>query len=299
VLRLQRVALIGPNGSGKTSFLKTIMGQQEPLQGRVRLGSSVILGYLAQMHAGLDPDKTVLDTILDTWIEVRGRVMLLEEARSYLGRFLFSGDDVFKPVGDLSGGERSRVALACLTLREANFLLLDEPTNHLDLATQEILEEVIREFPGTVLLVTHDRYLVEALATHVWALRDGRLHTYKGGYSAYLEGRAREKAQEAQTQAVESDSQPSDWREQTRAERRAQRLAERRAQERSERISSLEKAIEQQEAALASLGALLAQASEAQDVQELQELGSSYEREEAQLQVLVDQWAELAAESVE
>ncbi|MBC8446589.1 MAG: ABC-F family ATP-binding cassette domain-containing protein [Chloroflexi bacterium] len=284
VLRQQRVALIGPNGSGKTTFLKTILGEVQPLAGRVRVGASVDIGYLAQMHAHLDPQKSVLDTILDE------ENMPLGQARSFLGRFLFSGDDVFKRVSDLSGGERSRVALACLTLRGANVLLLDEPTNHLDLASQEILEEVLLEFPGTILLVSHDRYLVDALATHVWALRDGRLHAYKGGYGAYLAAREQEKAAEAEEAKAIDAAQAQDWRERARAERRARREQEKHA----ERIATLEKRIEEQEARLAALEGELAAASQAREVTKVEELGWAYQQAEAQLQHLLDTWAELA-----
>ena len=284
VLRGQRVALIGPNGSGKTTFLKTILGEVESLAGRVRIGASVELGYLAQMHANLDPDKSVLNTLLDE------ENLPIGQARSFLGRFLFSGDDVFKNVGDLSGGERSRVALACLTLREANFLLLDEPTNHLDLASQEILEEVLKEFPGTILLVSHDRYLVDALATHVWMLRDGQLHAYEGGYAAYLKAREREKTAEAEGKEATGAPRVPDWRERARAERRARRAQEKRA----EQTAELEKQIEELEARLIALEAELAVASQAREVAKVEELGLAYQQAQAQLQQLLDTWAELA-----
>ena len=284
VLRGQRVALIGPNGSGKTTFLKTILGEVESLAGRVRIGASVELGYLAQMHANLDPEKSVLDTLLDE------ENLPIGQARSFLGRFLFGGDDVFKKVGDLSGGERSRVALACLTLREANFLLLDEPTNHLDLASQEILEEVLKEFPGTILLVSHDRYLVDALATHVWMLRDGQLHAYEGGYAAYLKAREREKTAEAEESVAPDAPRAQDWRERARAERRARRAQEKQA----EQAAALERQIEELETHLAALEGELTAASQAMAVTKVQELGLAYQRAEAQLQHLLDTWAELA-----
>jgi ATP-binding cassette subfamily F protein 3 len=283
VLRLERVALIGPNGSGKSTFLKTVLGEVPALAGRVRVGASVQLGYLAQMHAGLDPEKSVLDTILDE------RNMPIGEARSLLGRFLFSGDDVFKRVGDLSGGERSRVALALLTMREPNLLLLDEPTNHLDLASQEILEDVLRDYPGTILLISHDRYLVDRLATHVWALRDGQLHAYKGGYGAYLVAREQEKA--AASAVASAVLRDEDWRGRAREERRVRREQERLA----EQVRVLEQEITEQEAHLASLEKELAAASAAQQVTRVEELGLAHQGAQERLQELLEAWGELAS----
>ena len=158
-------ALIGPNGAGKTTFIKTALGQVEPLSGEVLLGASLQIGYFAQAHEGLNPANTLIQEI-----ETVAPNMLLAEARHYLGRYLFSGDDVFKKVKVLSGGERGRLALAKLSLQDTNLLLLDEPTNHLDIPSQEILQEVLDEYGGTILLVTHDRYLIDALATQIWEI---------------------------------------------------------------------------------------------------------------------------------
>ena len=222
VYRGDRVALIGPNGAGKTTLLKTILGQLKPLGGRVRFGASVEVGYLAQAQAGLDPDETVLDAILDV------QNLPISQARNFLGQFLFSGDDVFRTIGTLSGGQRSRVALARLTLHGANLLLLDEPTNHLDLDTQEILEQVLRQFPGTILLVTHDRYLVQALATHIWRVAGDELSAYKGNYEVYLRQRAAEA--EAKVEVKAEDEAPEYDRERAREERRQRKAAERLAE---------------------------------------------------------------------
>ena len=159
------------------------MGNLPPLSGKVRVGASVHPGYLAQAHSDLRPETTVLNAILE-----KAPRMEIGQARSFLGRFLFSGDDVSKPISSLSGGQRSRVALARLTLEGANLLLLDEPTNHLDIQSQEVLEDVLRGFPGTVLLVTHDRYLVDTVATQVWMIdaQQEELRAYPGNYSDYL-----------------------------------------------------------------------------------------------------------------
>ncbi|MBX7215045.1 MAG: ABC-F family ATP-binding cassette domain-containing protein [Thermoflexales bacterium] len=188
LLRLERAALIGPNGTGKTTLLKTILGELEPLGGSVKIGAAVKVGYFAQAHEGLSTDKTPLEELMDA-----KPGLTLPEARNLLGRFLFSGDDVFKPIGALSGGERGRVALAKLTLSGANLLLLDEPTNHLDIPSQEILTEALNHFDGTLLLVSHDRYLIAALATQIWALEPGAagttLSVFRGPYDAWVESR--------------------------------------------------------------------------------------------------------------
>ena len=184
--RLDCVALIGPNGSGKSTFLRTLVGEISPLRGKLRLGDGLKPGYFAQGHEQLDVNKRVLDEVIGH------KPMSVNDARSYLGQYLFRGETVFKQVGDLSGGERGRLALALLALDEANFLLLDEPTNHLDIPSQEALQAVLEQFDGTIVLVSHDRYLVDRLATQIWELRDGgdgengRLHIFEGTYQEFL-----------------------------------------------------------------------------------------------------------------
>ncbi|TMC17303.1 MAG: ABC-F family ATP-binding cassette domain-containing protein [Chloroflexi bacterium] len=179
LLRGDCVGLLGPNGSGKTTLLRTIIGELSPLSGQVHLGHNVRIGYYSQTHAGLNAERSIID-------EIRQVSVLSEEgARTFLGRFLFSGEDVFKPIGTLSGGERSRVALAKLTLQGSNFLILDEPTNHLDLPSRQFLEEVLAEFEGTLLFVSHDRYFIDRLATKVWVIEDGVLIPYMGNYTEY------------------------------------------------------------------------------------------------------------------
>ena len=180
--RTECAAIIGPNGAGKTTFLKTILETIPPLAGEVVLGGSLSLGYFAQAHEKLHPSWTLIE-------EVQGirPKMLPAEARDYLAKFLFTGDDVFKQVEVLSGGERGRLALACLALQGTNLLLLDEPTNHLDLQAQEILQSVLSEYPGTILLVSHDRYLIDGLATQIWEVVPSKrtLVQFNGTYSEY------------------------------------------------------------------------------------------------------------------
>jgi ATP-binding cassette subfamily F protein 3 len=180
-LRRQEVAaLIGPNGAGKTTFLKTVLGQLEPLSGETLLGASLKMGYFAQAHEGLNPENTLIQEI-----QTVAPQMLPADARHYLARYLFTGDDVYKKVEVLSGGERGRLALAKLALYETNLLLLDEPTNHLDIPSQEILQDVLDHYAGTILLVSHDRYLIDALGTQVWEIDpdESRLTVFKGTYS--------------------------------------------------------------------------------------------------------------------
>ena len=178
------MALIGPNGSGKTTFIKTLLKEVQPLRGEVYLGASLKIGYFAQAHDDLKSDNSVIDELL------RHKGMAVSAARNYLAGYLFRGDDVFKPISALSGGERGRLALAILALDGANFLLLDEPTNHLDLPAQEVLQELLQNFPGTILLISHDRFLVDRLATQIWELRDGRLNVFQDSYRQFVLQRA-------------------------------------------------------------------------------------------------------------
>ena len=284
IRRLQRVALLGPNGAGKTTFIKTILGQVAPKAGTVRLGAGVQIGYFAQTQATLNLEATVLDELLSV------ENLPLAEARNYLGRFLFSGDDVFKPMGALSGGERSRVALAKLTLTGANFLILDEPTNHLDIPSQEILEDVLNSFNGTILLVSHDRYFIDALATHTWALEpDSRSVTVvEGGYSDYLLYQQKLLAVSNGNGAkpVKAKTAQQLNREQSKAEKRA-------AEKRARQIADMEGLIEAAQAQLAQLAQQIEAASLAQDVAQIQQLGHAYQAHSAKLDELLAQWADM------
>jgi ATP-binding cassette subfamily F protein 3 len=175
-------AIIGPNGAGKTTFLKTLLDKMPPYSGEVILGASLQIGYFAQAHEELNPERTLVEEI-----ESVAPHMLLAQTRDYLARFLFTGEEVFKRVSTLSGGERGRLALAKLSLTTANLLLLDEPTNHLDIPSQEVLQEVLADYAGTILLVSHDRYLIDALGTQIWEIEpdESTLRLFEGIYSQY------------------------------------------------------------------------------------------------------------------
>src|SRR3989454_76067 len=173
----ERIAIVGPNGSGKTSLLKALLGELRPRRGRVKTGPRVTMRYYDQHLADLDPSKTVLTELQDAF------GLPEETLRTFLGRLLFSGDDAFKTIRSLSGGEKSRVALAKLMLDDAGLLLLDEPTNHLDIPAQEMLEEALEDFEGTIVFVSHDRYFIDAIATRLWSVEDGAVTMHLGNYS--------------------------------------------------------------------------------------------------------------------
>ena len=191
----EKVFLIGPNGCGKTSLFKILLGQYTPDSGLVRLGSAIDVGYYEQSQLSLHDEKTVMDEIWDLHPQ-----MTQTQVRSALAVFLFKGEDVFKPVGALSGGERARVLLLKLMLSKANFLLLDEPTNHLDIGSCEALEDALSGYDGTLFVVSHDRYLINKLADKVYVLGKEGARLYLGNYDSYLEQREKEQAaQEEQT----------------------------------------------------------------------------------------------------
>jgi len=265
-------ALIGPNGSGKTTFLKTMLGQVEPLVGEVRLGASLQIGYFAQAHDNLNPENTVLDELLSN------REMDLERARSHLALYLFRGDDVFKPVGALSGGERGRLALAILALSGANFLLLDEPTNHLDLPAREVLQQVLQDYPGTILLVSHDRYLIDQLASQIWELREGRLNMFNGTYRQFVLQRTGSSSQ-APRMLLPSRPLVRDNSHQTRRLQQA--------------LEKLEQRIREQEQAVQHISHDLQHASGSKGFEIINDLSWKYAKAQAELEKLTHEWEKL------
>ncbi len=285
--RLECAALIGPNGAGKTTFLRTILEQHPPLSGQVELGASLDIGYFAQAHEGLDAEKTLVEEI-----EAVAPHMLVAEIRSYLARYLFTGEDVFKPVSVLSGGERGRLALAKLALSDANLLLLDEPTNHLDIPAQEVLQNVLADFDGTILLVSHDRYLIDALATQIWEIdkNGNRLEVFAGSYSEY---RAFTEAQRAADSlpaglpsqaAAKAPGRSAAYQEERAAKNRA--LAEERR--RQGRLQAVEQRVAELEAQLAAIGNQLA--NPPANPTTLQQMADDYAEIESELEALIIEW---------
>jgi ATP-binding cassette subfamily F protein 3 len=278
-------AVIGPNGAGKTTFLKTVLGLIPPLRGETRLGASLEIGYFAQAHEGLKAEHTLMEEIT-----VAAPQMRPAEIRDYLAKFLFTGDDVFKTVSLLSGGERGRLALAILALSSANLLLLDEPTNHLDLPSQEVLQAVLSNYGGTVLLVSHDRYLIDALATQVWEVlpEQGVLRVFEGSYSQYKQVLAAEEAARLAAKPSEPAAQPV--RTELPTERRTGR-SNNRERERRQRIQQMEDEINHLEGQLAQVSRALE--NPPPDAGKVQQLGQEYVRLQHNLDEKMHEWVEL------
>ena len=268
------VALMGPNGCGKTTFLKNLLNQIEPLQGEVKLGASLQIGYFAQAQDELDPQNSVLDEFL------KHKWMSEGEARSYLAQYLFRGEDVFKPIRALSGGERGRLALAILALEGSNFLLLDEPTNHLDIPAQEVLQELLQDFPGTILLVSHDRFLVDRLATQIWRIEEGQLKVFAGSYRQYLLQRS---IPSAQVRQVILSPRPM-ARDNSRDTRKHQQALDR-----------LEDRIQQHEFRMLKLNKALQQASKNEPYERIHTLSMQYAQIQEEMESLMKEWETLAA----
>ena len=284
--RGEKVAIVGPNGCGKTTLLRTILGDHPPVRGSVELGHHVHPAVYTQTQEGLHGPGTVLDAILSR------TSLSISEARGVLGRFLFSGDDVAKKMRALSGGERSRVALALLSLVEGNLLLFDEPTNHLDLASQEILEEALVAYDGTILLVSHDRALLEAVATQVWLVEGETLRVHGCGY---IEFRRR------QVEHADPESAPPDRPGKARAPQPSTRPRKSRYHLEREAASlrEAERAVEETEARIAEVEAALEAASREGDAARISTLGEAHRVAEARLAEELARWEALGARTEE
>ena len=278
-------AVIGPNGAGKTTFLKTLLEQIPPYEGEVVMGASLQIGYFAQTHEGLHPDWTLMEEI-----EHAAPNLLPGAIRDYLAKFLFTGDEVFHKVETLSGGERSRLALSLLALRGANLLLLDEPTNHLDLPSQEVLQSILDNFKGTILLVSHDRYLIDALATQIWEVMpdSGRLKVFDGNYSQYKEFRQYE-AERAALAALTNRPQ-----EQAARPIRPSGPSKDQLRRRQKKLEALEAEITELEQQLAALTRQLE--TPTRDLGLVQKLGHEYTLLHKKLEDRMETWARLSAD---
>ena len=301
IKRGERVAIIGNNGTGKTTLLKIINGLLPADEGQIRLGTKVHIGYYDQEHQVLHMEKTLFEEIQD-----ERPAMTNTQVRSTLAAFLFTGDDVFKQIKDLSGGERGRLSLAKLMLSQANFLLLDEPTNHLDITSKEILEDALCRYTGTVLYVSHDRYFINRTATRILDLTGQSFLSYIGNYDYYLEKKEDVEAAAfgAQTQAADTSglAGPSGSRTQAPdtkgalADWRQQKEEQARIRKRKNDLKKTEDAIHQLETRDGEIDDLLTQEDVYTDTARLVELNNEKQAIAAKLETLYEQWEALAEE---
>lgn len=272
----ERVFLIGGNGCGKTSLFKILTGQYQPDSGEFSYGTRVQHGYFDQAQAGLDDSKTAIDEVWDMYPR-----MTETQVRTVLGSFLFKGDDVFKRISELSGGERARIAILKLMLSGANFLLLDEPTNHLDITSCEALENALRSYDGTLFIISHDRYLINKLADRIYALTPDGVKEYRGSYDDYLEKAEQEQAGAVRTEKQEKPAKTNDYKQ------RKERESERRKL--NTRVSRAEKEIEELDEKIAALAEELSGIS---DYQLAMEKSNELEELRARQEQVMSEWEE-------
>lgn len=298
--RGETVALIGPNGIGKSTMLKCLTGSLRPVTGDIQWGTKVQIGYYDQEQTGLNPSNTVLEEL---WSAYPG----MEEARirTVLGNFLFSGDDVLKKISSLSGGEKARVSLSKLMLKEANMLILDEPTNHLDLFAKEVLEAALMDYEGTLLFISHDRYFLNKMAERIVELHPGGTEHYLGNYDDYVEKKqelediAREAAEARQASAKnssKSDLNTATTEKSGAASFEAEKQAKREERNRQRKQEALEQQIAELETKITDLEAQMALPEIYQNYMKLQELQQQTEEHKAELIKAYEDWEELAME---
>ena len=274
--RGSRTAVIGDNGTGKTTFIKTVLGMVPPLEGSVALGQSVKIGYYSQGLDALVDEQTVLDSFLEI------KNMPFEQARFYLARFLFQGDDVFREVGACSGGEKSRLALARLLITEPNLLVLDEPTTHFDIPSREALEQVLLGYPGTILLVSHDRHLVSLLAESLLVTADGKVEVFPGTFEEWSEAQ-----REAEAEAAASRTQ-----ERVKPTPRPQPVKSQGPKRRNPAapVVDMEQVIVDLEDRLKKIESQLQAATESQNFEEMTRLGDEHIQTQSELERRLEEW---------
>ncbi len=301
--RGEKAALLGANGTGKTTLLKTILGEAAPLKGKAKIGNRVQIGYFSQSYERLKPEQTLLENFVIEYGFTE------EHTRSMLGGMLFHGDDVFKKIGELSGGQKARLVLLKLVLDGANCLVLDEPTNHLDIMARETVEAALEAFDGTVLVVSHDRYFVGEVADRIWEIEDGELKDYKGDYAFYLEEKQKLAQARAEAQA-EAEKQAAYAQAQAKRQAQAVIAKEAKPQEAKKRRYSPEEAqrllpkvelsIREQEAMMGLLEKQMADPANHADPQHSAAMAAEHDAYEAKIAELMEKWEQLmeAAEDV-
>lgn len=289
VRRGEHVAIIGANGIGKTSILKLIQGIIPHEGGNISWGGNVKISYFEQEHAILDPHKTVLEEIMDRYPRLSE-----QQARSVLGAVLLTGENVFKPISVLSGGERAKLCFAIMALNRGNVLVLDEPTNHLDLSTKEVLEDALAEFGGTIILVSHDRYLLNKVASRIIEIKHDEVNSYEGNFDAYSEAvnAARQLKMQSESEIKRAEEEKAYKENKARQYRsKEQRAAD--AQKRN-RIRELEKEIEDTEVLIFELENAISDPEIASDYSKMAEKCKELEEAKTALDQKMDEWAELS-----
>lgn len=289
VRRGEHVAIIGANGIGKTSILKLIQGIIPHEGGNISWGGNVKISYFEQEHAILDPHKTVLEEIMDRYPRLSE-----QQARSVLGAVLLTGENVFKPISVLSGGERAKLCFAIMALNRGNVLVLDEPTNHLDLSTKEVLEDALAEFGGTIILVSHDRYLLNKVASRIIEIKHDEVNSYEGNFDAYSEAvnAARQLKMQSEAEIKRAEEEKAYKENKARQYRsKEQRAAD--AQKRN-RIRELEKEIEDTEVLIFELENAISDPEIASDYSKMSEKCKELEETKTALDQKMDEWAELS-----
>ena len=284
VKKRDKIALIGANGIGKTTLFRIILGKLTSEEGCTKLGANVTIGYYDQEHQTLNDSKTIFDEIYDTYPD-----MTVDEIRNALAAFVFTGDDVFKEISSLSGGEKGRVALAKIMLSNANFLILDEPTNHLDIVSKEILENALRNYSGTYLYISHDRYFINNTAEKILELKNNGIKEYLGNYDYYIEQKAAEANTQnttlSETEQKKENENKNDWQKQKQLQ------SENRKKETL--LKKTESEIEKTESEIAECEEMLMREDISTDVGKLNEIYSKKEKLEKDLELLYEKWDSL------
>ncbi|WP_087974566.1 ABC-F family ATP-binding cassette domain-containing protein [Oceanobacillus rekensis] len=287
VNRGERIALVGPNGVGKTTLLKAILGTLKTDKGTIQIGTNVQIGYYDQEQGELDSSKTILQELWDDYPTINEK-----DIRTILGNFLFSGEDVLKPVHTLSGGEKARLALAKLKMQKANLLILDEPTNHLDIDSKEVLEAALNDFPGTIIFVSHDRYFINKIADQVAEMQRSFITMYLGDYDYYLE--KKEEEAELERLQIEKESAPVPEKKKLSYKEGKQQQSEERKIKR--RIAELEELIEQLEVKISQLEVEMTKPEVYQDHEKSMELTEKVNAAKQESERLMEEWAGLQEE---